>query len=351
MGYLVNGPVMEGLVEVGNLILTVLHAHQVRPGQETLRLAGFAGTPARWGVRWGGADQRRFLKDLLLQPVPGGPGLRINVDRTDLLRLGLALERELDRRVRNPRLPIHRRILLPNLWAAFREADAAAVTGGGPELADYARQERRSADELLADFRRTQGGMVLYPLAWVSHHWQQAVTVFADLERFPRRQVFSIRRLPDDLVGFQAAAEFDFHSRFRPAARHRPSRRETGARLRVTSGAQDPAARHGVAHLFGRPVPTAGRAANGSSAYAAAGKNRPPHPSTPRPNSSSSMSGKAWSFTSPAPDLQRSPNDFNHRASQLAAGCHPRFDLDSRTSTAAGAGKPAAALAKPLEAP
>ena len=36
--------------------------------------------------------------------------------------------------------------------------------------------------------------------------------VFADLERFPRRQVFLLRQLPDDLVGFQDAAEFDFHS-------------------------------------------------------------------------------------------------------------------------------------------
>lgn len=229
MGYLVNGPIMEGLVEVGNLILTVLYAVRLHHGQETLRLAGFSGTPVRWGIRWGGADQCRFCKDLLLQPVPGGPGLRINVTRADLLRLGLALDRELDRHARDPRLPIQPRIQLPKLWAAFRQADAAAVTGGGPELADYARQTRQSADELLARLRRTHGGMVLYPQAWVSHHWQQAVTIFADLGRFPRRQVFSIRRLPDDLVGFQAAAEFDFHSRFPPAAKHRPSKRERPA--------------------------------------------------------------------------------------------------------------------------
>ena len=60
----------------------------------------------------------------------------------------------------------------------------------------------------------------------MSHHWQQAVAVFADLERFPTRQVFALRTLPGDLVGFQDAAVFDFHNtRFRPASGSLPSRR------------------------------------------------------------------------------------------------------------------------------
>jgi hypothetical protein len=53
-------------------------------------------------------------------------------------------------------------------------------------------------------------------LAWVSHHWQQAVAVFVDLTRFPKRQVFGLRQLPDDLGGYQDATEYTFHeSRFR----------------------------------------------------------------------------------------------------------------------------------------
>jgi hypothetical protein len=41
---------------------------------------------------------------------------------------------------------------------------------------------------------------------------------------FPRRQVFSLRRLRDDLTGFQDAAEFDFRpSRFRQADRQLPA--------------------------------------------------------------------------------------------------------------------------------
>jgi hypothetical protein len=70
---------------------------------------------------------------------------------------------------------------------------------------------------LLEHLRRDHLGLVLHPLAWVSHHWQQAVAVFADLEQFPRRQVFHLRQPSDDLVGFQNAAEFDFYSRFRHA--------------------------------------------------------------------------------------------------------------------------------------
>jgi hypothetical protein len=49
----------------------------------------------------------------------------------------------------------------------------------------------------------------------VSHCWQQAVAVFADLGRFPKRQVFAMHSPADDLVGHQGAAAFNFwNSRF-----------------------------------------------------------------------------------------------------------------------------------------
>ena len=48
--------------------------------------------------------------------------------------------------------------------------------------------------------------------------------VFADLELFPRRQVFSLPNLPDDLIGFQDAVEFDlFGNRFRGRRRCGPA--------------------------------------------------------------------------------------------------------------------------------
>jgi len=225
MGYLANGPVVGGLIEVEKLAIVILYNDPIGPGQFALRLAGFVGDRVPWGVKWGGPEQCKFFKDLRLQPVPEGRGLRLDADSTDLLRLGLQLDREIERHVRYRRGPVNGRVQLPKLWAGFRMADADSITGDGPELATYARRTGRPPQSLLEHLRRDHFGLALYPLAWVSHHWQQAVAIFADLERFPRRQVFPLRRLPDDLVGFQAAAEFDFFdSRFRPGAKRRPCR-------------------------------------------------------------------------------------------------------------------------------
>ena len=43
-----------------------------------------------------------------------------------------------------------------------------------------------------------------------------ATTVFAELTGFRQPRVFRIDRFPDDLIGYQGAAAFDFyHSRYR----------------------------------------------------------------------------------------------------------------------------------------
>jgi hypothetical protein len=81
---------------------------------------------------------------------------------------------------------------LPCLWAGFKPAEATSITGEGPELEAYCRRTGKSADRLLDEIRREYFGLSLRPFPWVSHHWQQAVAVFADLTRFPRRQVFRL---------------------------------------------------------------------------------------------------------------------------------------------------------------
>ena len=127
---------------------------------------------------------------------------------------------------RHPSRPVRQRLRLPCLWAGFKTADAATITGDGPELEAYCHRTGKSAKRLLDRIRREAFGLSLCPLPWVSHHWHQAVAMFADLERFPRRQVFSLRHLPGGLVGFQDAAEFDFlHSRFHWVAKRRPRTR------------------------------------------------------------------------------------------------------------------------------
>jgi hypothetical protein len=189
-------------------------------------LAGCGANRIPWGVRFGGPGQCRFLSDLRLQPVPQAQGYRLDLADTELLSLGLKLARELDRHARYHQRRIREQIRLPKLWAGFRAQDAANLTGDGPELADYARRTGRSPHDLMHRLQRSHLGLVLYPLAWVSHHWQKAVAVFADLERFPTRQVVRMLHRPDDLEGYQAAAEFHFSGQ-RSTVRRRRRRRST----------------------------------------------------------------------------------------------------------------------------
>jgi hypothetical protein len=215
LGYLVNGPVIEGLVEIENFVLVVLYDAPLAAGRLALRLAGFSGARMPWGVAWGGPQQSKLFKDLLLRPLPGARGERLDANRPRLLGLALQLERELRRRSRRRCSCRRRRLQLPRLWAGFRASVAGQITGDGPELAAEARGTGKPAGQLLEEARRTQEGLTLYPLPWVSHQAEIASAVFADLEGFPRRQVFGLRRLPEDLQGFQGAAQFDFFaSRF-----------------------------------------------------------------------------------------------------------------------------------------
>jgi hypothetical protein len=230
LGYLVDGPIVENLVEIANLTLVLLYDEPLPRGRCALRLAGYAASPIPWGVRFGGPDQRRFLKDLWLQPVPGGQGYRLDLGDEELLALGLQLERELGRHAHSRRQAVRARVRLPKLWAAFQPAGAEKISGDGPELAAYAERTGRPPQRLLEYLRRDHQGSILYPAAWVSHHWQEAVGIYADLEQFPRRQVFRLRHLPHDLAGFQDAAEFDF----RGGAGRRQHRRPHGASRRDT---------------------------------------------------------------------------------------------------------------------
>ncbi len=162
---------------------------------------------------------------MLLQPVPGGQGYRIDLADEELLRSALALDRQLDRDARFGR-DVRNRPFLPKLWGGFRAEDTHTITGDGPELAAYARRTGRSPQRLLQHLRRERLGLAIYPLGWVSHLWEKAAAVFADLDGFPRRQVFRLENLPDDLAGFHGAAEFDFAARF-PSGPQRRSRRQS----------------------------------------------------------------------------------------------------------------------------
>ncbi len=206
MGYLTNSPVVDGLIEVEKLTLVLLYDDLIRPRQCALRLVGYSGSRVPWGVLFGGRANCRFVKDLMLQPVPGGEGYRMDLADEELLALGLQLDCELQRHA-HLQQQIRERPSLPKLWAAFQPDYASCITGDGPELAAYAVRVGKTPESLLQRLRREQAGVMIYPLAWVSHHWQQATTIFADLRHFPKRQVFCLQR--DSLSGFHDAAEYD----------------------------------------------------------------------------------------------------------------------------------------------
>lgn len=223
LGYLVHGAVLDGLVEIENLVFVVLYDEVTDSHPLALRLAGFGGARIPWGVTWGGPDQSKFFKDLLLRPVPGARGLRLDAGQTRLLQLAMQLDRQLQRYSDRPWLVRRQRPQLPRLWAGFRGSVAPGVTGDGPELASEVRRTGKAACRLLEEARRMHEGLTLYPLPWVSHHEPIASAVFADLESVPRWQVFRLGALPEGLQGFQAAAQFDFfNSRFRASVRLLP---------------------------------------------------------------------------------------------------------------------------------
>lgn len=221
LSYLADGPVIDGLIEIEKLVLVVLYDEPLGHGQNALRLAGFSGKRVPGGVRWGGPDQCRFFKDLLLQPVPDGRGMRLDVASSELLLLGLSMDRQVQCHARS-RLPLNRPIRLPRLWAGFRPSDATHVMGDGPELAAACQATNEPADALLRKYRRDHFGLALYPLAWLGQQTDQAMAVFADMAAFPRRRAFQLPALPGDLIGSHEGVEYDlFASRFRRQARER----------------------------------------------------------------------------------------------------------------------------------
>jgi hypothetical protein len=217
-GYLVNGPIIDGLIELEKLVLVLLYDEPQKNNSLSVRLAGYSGMPVSWGVMWGGTEQCRFFKDLLLYPTPQARGRRLDATRGQLLQLALRLDRHLIQHARCPWLVHRRHLQLPRLWAGFRALQAAHVTADGPELEEYCRRTGKSSSQSLEQSRRTHEGLALFPLEWVSHQWQNMTAVFSDLGCFPKWQVFPLRRIPEDLQGFQKAAEYDFYSsRFRPS--------------------------------------------------------------------------------------------------------------------------------------
>jgi hypothetical protein len=227
LGYITDGPVVDGLVEIEKLTFVLLFDEPIPGGPCALRLAGYACHRVPWGVRIGGDGHCKFRKDLFLQPVPDGSGYRLDQADGELIELGLELDRQLYRHARVGR-PLHARPWLPAFWAGFPPEVAGKITGDGPELQADAARRGVEPQVLFERLRRNHQGMILFPLPWVSRYWRQVAAIFADMEKFPKRQVFRHTQR-EDLTGFFRAVEFDFLGR--PSATRRPvwRRRRTAA--------------------------------------------------------------------------------------------------------------------------
>jgi len=209
LGYLVNGRPAKDYVEVDRLLMVIVYDDPVGPDMVALRVAGYRASCVSHGVQFGGRENARFHKDLCL--APGKPdGLRIGIHRTELLGLALQLEREIHQVAEFGRRLRQSRPWIPRLWASFGLTDAANICASGPEFEAMRAKYGYDAQWLFRKFERRYKGTVLYPLDWVSDALHQSLGIYAELKGFPKRQVFSVRKLPDDLCGFRGAAEWDF---------------------------------------------------------------------------------------------------------------------------------------------
>lgn len=162
IGYLTNGPVVDELIALEDLMLTVLYDERCPDGTLNHSLLEHA-----------------LLLDQLVDHVPAG-----SVELVCDLRL-------------------------PSLWAAFRPADACTLKPAGPEFEALRSRLGMSLSQLMASYRRRFLGMTLLPLAWVSHAWQQWVTLLADLSQHPQTQRLRVSNPAEQLQGFRDAAGFD----------------------------------------------------------------------------------------------------------------------------------------------
>jgi hypothetical protein len=209
MGYLVQGPVVEELVCIEDLLLTVLYDDQRPDGTASIRLAGYGARAIAWGACFGGRSQNKFDKDLALPPERCAHGCRIELTRRSLLEHGLLLDEAIEHSS-TVAGDIPAVMRFPTLWAAFRSADARTVKPAGPEFEALQQRLGISAADLAANYRRRCLGLVLLPLEWVSHAWRQWATLFADLSQYPRHQCLRRIDLGQQLRGFSGAVKYDF---------------------------------------------------------------------------------------------------------------------------------------------
>jgi hypothetical protein len=212
VGFLVDGYRTGGLVELPRVLLVVVYDEPAAHRRWSIGVRAYRATRVQHGVLWGGAENARLRKDLALCPRPGGKGPRINSRNVEFLDLALRLDHRIEQAVRLQPSAHNRQFRLPRIWAGFGSADAAQLAGEGPEFEEVCQWYRLPAQAAFEQFRRSQDGLALYPLDWVSGQLDDSLALYAELEGMPRRQAFQLSELPRDLAGHQGAMAYDFFS-------------------------------------------------------------------------------------------------------------------------------------------
>ena len=210
MGWLTYGQQPSDLIEIDKVLLVIVHEEDIG-NRYAMRMVGYEATRVEHGVMWGGAENCRLYKDLTLQPMRVGSGLRLDTANLELFQMGMQLQSMLHRVCNYTPRAAHRLPQFPRLWAGYRSDAAAELKGEGPELAALSERFDLTPDMMFRKFQRSHEGLALFPLDWVSGQLASAVAVFAEMNSLPRRHVFRARALPDALLGYKGATAWDFY--------------------------------------------------------------------------------------------------------------------------------------------
>jgi hypothetical protein len=207
LSYLVSGPVpADHLVELRRLTVVAVHDEFNADHRLSIRVRLYTNSITCDGVNWGGAAACQADKDLGLRPHNGARGRRFTFRHAELLALSTHLDQLMQLCSKYPFFPRRRAPQLPPVWAPVSRAVASHLSVAAPALARLGREK---------------DGTILLPLESVLCCQEPVQHYYADLSRFPKRQVFAIEQPAFDLAGSVGPISFDFYSsRFAPA---RPS--------------------------------------------------------------------------------------------------------------------------------
>ena len=226
-----RGPEREGLVDIRHLIFTVVYDLMQCDGSLTTRCAGYKAAVVPWGLKIGGADTCRFDKDLCRALG------RMSVGSISIQRMrGCS-------KWRSTWIDTLRGTATTNI---FRELGSRAGRRFGPAFNQglstrFDVPARSSKHRCGAATTRTinceprfVSGMAIFPLEYVSHHWERITAILVNLKTFPKRQLIALEPHARNLRGYDGAIEFDLlSSRFSPVFGRRcaTSRKRTTAML------------------------------------------------------------------------------------------------------------------------